>query len=102
MAATYGAGDKATIKRQNSGVKGGDQRIVNIALKPEQNTIIACAFGTVLAVIQIWMLWEPTWFVMKDRQLKVSMRHTEVVILLCIGLALLLMSSSAVLSFSSI
>ena len=33
MAATYGAGDKATIKRQNSGVKGGDQRIVNIALK---------------------------------------------------------------------
>ncbi|KAH8065917.1 hypothetical protein JL722_305 [Aureococcus anophagefferens] len=33
MAATYGAGDKATIKRQNSGVKGGDQRIVNVALK---------------------------------------------------------------------
>jgi len=72
--------------------------IVNIIIYGDQNTVMACVFGLVLAIIQIWILWEPTWFVMRGRQLKVSMRHTEVLVLLAIGFAFVLFSSSVALT----
>ena len=52
-----------------------------------------------LAVIQIWMLWEPTWFVMRGRQLKVSLRHTEVLVLLGIGLFVVIASQGSLFDF---
>jgi len=50
-----------------------------------QTVLEACAFGIVLALINILILVEPTWFVMRGRKLKVSLRHTEVLVLIFIG-----------------
>ena len=60
--------------------------IVNLILYWGDPTVLAaCIFGMVLATIQVWILWQPTWYVMKGRKLKVSLRHTEVLVLLAIG-----------------
>jgi len=68
--------------------------IINMIIDPVQDTYIACVFGLVLAVIQIWILWEPTFFVMRGRTMKMSMRHTEILILLAIGMAFVMLSGS--------
>ena len=62
-------------------------------MRRDQDTIEACVFGMVLAVVQIWMLWEPCFFVMRGRQLKVSLRHTEVILLLALGMAFIMISA---------
>ena len=59
-------------------------------------TIIANAFGMVLACIQAWMLAEPCLYVMKGRALKVSMRHTELLVLLAIGVAVMVVTGGVV------
>ena len=59
-------------------------------------TIIANAFGMVLAGIQAWMLAEPCLYVMKGRALKVSMRHTELLVLLAIGVAVMVVTGGVV------
>ena len=59
-------------------------------------TIIANAFGMVLACIQAWMLAEPCLYVMKGRALKVSMRHTELLVLLAIGVAVMVVTGGAI------
>jgi len=59
----------------------------------DPHTLVCCLFGIALAVIQFWMLLEPALYVMKGRTLKVSLRHTEVAVLIAIGLAVLFMSN---------
>ena len=59
-------------------------------------TIIANAFGMVLAGIQAWMLAEPCLYVMRGRTLKVSMRHTELLVLLAIGVAVMVVTGGAI------
>ena len=56
--------------------------------------IAACAFGMVLACIQIWILWEPAFYVLKGRTIKMSLRHTEVLVLLAIGAFVIFAASS--------
>jgi hypothetical protein len=58
----------------------------------ETNVLTPCVFGIVLAFIQFWILIEPTLYVMKDRRLKASLRHTEVLVLIAIGAAVVFMS----------
>jgi hypothetical protein len=48
----------------------------------------------VLASIQLWVLFEPTLYVMQGRRLKLSLRHTEVLVLLAIGVAVIVMTGS--------
>ena len=50
----------------------------------------------VLACIQAWMLAEPCLYVMKGRALKVSMRHTELLVLLAIGVAVMVVTGGVV------
>jgi len=67
--------------------------IIHICLNPDDpHTLVCCIFGIALAVIQFWMLFEPALYVMKGRRLKVSLRHTEVAVLIAIGLAVAFMS----------
>jgi len=68
--------------------------IVHICLNPgDPHTLVCCLFGIALAVIQFWMLFEPGKYVMQGRTLKISLRHTEVLVLLAIGMAVLFMSN---------
>jgi len=68
--------------------------VVNIVVHwPDPQTLQACAFGMVLAFIQIWILFQPTMYVMRNRSLKASLRHTEVVVLVLVGISVLLISS---------
>jgi hypothetical protein len=67
--------------------------VIIMLMRRDQDTIEACVFGMVLAVVQVWMLWEPCFFVMKGRQLKVSLRHTEVILLLALGMAFIVVSA---------
>jgi len=61
--------------------------------------LAACCFGMVLAAIQLWILWEPTWFVMRGRKLKISLRHTEVLVLILIGVGVVVITQGHVGSF---
>ena len=63
--------------------------------------IAACVFGMVLASIQVWMLFQPTWYVMKGRTLKLSLRHTEVFVLLLIGVVVVVMTQGHFLTFKA-
>ncbi|KAL1504388.1 hypothetical protein AB1Y20_010794 [Prymnesium parvum] len=68
--------------------------IIHILLNfHDPHTLVASLFGIALALIQFWMLLEPAMYVMKGRTFKLSLRHTEVAVLLGIGLAVLFMSS---------
>jgi len=58
----------------------------------DPHTLVCCLFGISLAIIQFWMLLEPALYVMKGRSLKISLRHTEVAVLIAIGLAVVFMS----------
>ena len=53
----------------------------------DSTAVMACVFGMVLCVINGWMMWQPTHFVMKDRTLKVSLRHTELIVVVMLGVA---------------
>jgi len=55
----------------------------------DPNVLMATVFGMVLVMINGWILAQPFLFVMRGRQLKVSLRHTEVVILVVLGAAVL-------------
>ena len=72
--------------------------IVNIILhwntRDHATVLAACSFGMVLASIQLWVLFEPTLYVMQGRRLKLSLRHTEVLVLLAIGVAVIVMTGS--------
>jgi len=48
---------------------------------------------------QVWILWTPTWYVMKGRKLKVSLRHTEVLVLLLIGVFVVVVMQGNVFEF---
>ena len=50
---------------------------------------------------QIWILAEPTLFVLRDRKFKVSMRHTEVLVLIAIGLFVLLSTQGNIFTFKA-
>ena len=54
----------------------------------------------VLALIQVWILARPTWYVMRGRKFKVSLRHTEVLVLLGIGVFVVVATQGDIFSFS--
>jgi len=58
----------------------------------DPHILVCCLFGMALAIIQFWMMLEPAMAVMKGRSLKLSLRHTEVAVLIAIGLAVVFMS----------
>jgi len=66
-----------------------------------QTVLAASGFGMVLAAIQVWILWEPAWFVMRGRKLKVSLRHTEVLVLLLIGVAVVVITQGHLTTFAA-
>jgi len=64
--------------------------IVRICVQRDEPTVImATVFGMVLCMINGWILVQPSFFVWKNRQLKVSLRHTEVVVLAVLGVAVI-------------
>jgi hypothetical protein len=80
--------------------------IVNLILfwgdpKRGSQVLAATCFGMVLAAIQVWVLWEPAWYVMRGRKIKVSLRHTEVLVLLLIGIAVVLITDGNVGTFKA-
>ena len=79
--------------------------IVNLCLfwNTRQHDVVlaACSFGMVLAAIQVWILFEPTWYVMKGRKLKVSLRHTEVFVLLAIGVFVVVITQGQLDTFKA-
>jgi hypothetical protein len=76
--------------------------VIIAATRRDQDTIEACVFGIILAVVQIWILWEPCFFVMQGQRLQISLRHTEVIMLLGVGLAFILISAQAPMSIISL
>ena len=75
-----------------AGLVGG---VVNLCMHfDDPEVVAACAFGMVLALIQIWILWEPAFYVLKGRTIKLSLRHTEVLVLLAIGCFVIFAASS--------
>jgi len=76
---------------------------INIIIhRDDRDTMVACIFGMVLASIQIWILWEPAFYVLKGRKIKMSLRHTEVLVLITIGLFVVFTASATTSSLFSI
>jgi len=79
--------------------------IVNLSLfwntRRHDEVLAACSFGMVLAAVQVWILFEPTWYVMKGRKLKVSLRHTEVLVLLAIGVFVIVVTQGQLQTFKA-
>ena len=46
---------------------------IQIILDPKE-AWLPCSFGMLLATIQVWTLWEPTFYVVKSKKLKMSLR----------------------------
>ena len=75
---------------------------VNLVLYPGDPTVMAaCVFGMVLAVIQVWVLASPTWYVLHGRGFKISLRHTEVLVLLAIGVFVVVATQGHVFTFKA-
>ena len=49
----------------------------------------------------MWILAPPTWYVLKGRQFKVSLRHTEVLILLFIGVFVVVATKGDLFTFKA-
>lgn len=76
--------------------------ITNLFLHWGDPTVLAaCVFGMVLATIQVWILFDPTWYVLSGRKFKVSLRHTEVLILLGIGVFVVVVSQGNLFTFKA-
>jgi len=76
--------------------------ITNLILYWGDTTVLAaCVFGMVLATIQVWILAQPTLFVLKERKFKVSLRHTEVLVLLGIGVFVVIATQGNVFQFKA-
>ena len=76
--------------------------IVNLILFWGDPTVLAaCSFGMVLATIQLWMLGRPTWYVLRGRSFKVSLRHTEVLVLLGLGVFVVIATQGNIWTFKA-
>ena len=75
---------------------------VNLVLYWGDETVLAaCIFGMVLATVQVWILAQPTLFVLRDRTFKVSLRHTEVLVLLGIGVFVMVATQGDIFKFKA-
>lgn len=76
--------------------------VANLIIHWGDSTVLAaCAFGMVLAFIQVWILGPPTWYVLRGRKFKISLRHTEVLVLLGIGIFVVIASGGNVFTFKA-
>jgi hypothetical protein len=80
---------------------GGTINIIIGCMRSEPNKIVASIFGMTLALVQVWMLWAPARFVLKNRTFKLSLRHTEVCVLLAIGIFVIVYAKGNIFEFKA-
>ena len=84
----YSADGRPWYSRQWGSVDGENDIGVIFLKHHPLSYLHVIVFGMVLAFIQVWILGPPTWYVLRGRKFKISLRHTEVLVLLGIGVVL--------------